>query len=168
MACTYRMKDAAGAWQTITGKPAMMAALADGRLDHLFPGGMMAAPAASQANPKGDDYGANNTLVTKERAAELAKLDAATADNPTPTGGSSSAPLFENYGDTLAWMEERAKALGISKRAFSATDEYKAIYPQIKALYDADKADSNQRRMQQLQEAGVQIGDRVHTFVGGI
>ena len=38
MACTYRMKDAAGAWQTITGKPAMMAALADGRLDHLLPG----------------------------------------------------------------------------------------------------------------------------------
>ncbi len=43
MACTYRMKDAAGAWQTISGKPAMMAALAEGRLDHLLPEGTVAA-----------------------------------------------------------------------------------------------------------------------------
>lgn len=43
MACTYRMKDAAGAWQTISGKPAMMAALAEGRLDHLLPAGTVAA-----------------------------------------------------------------------------------------------------------------------------
>ncbi len=39
--CNYRFQDTAGAWQTITGKPAMMAALADGRLEHLMPGGLM-------------------------------------------------------------------------------------------------------------------------------
>ena len=49
MACKYRMKDAEGAWQTITSKPAMMAALADGRLDHLMPGGLMDGEQASPA-----------------------------------------------------------------------------------------------------------------------
>ena len=49
MACSYKMKDAAGAWQTITGKPAMMAALADGRLDHLLPAEVVRAMTATAA-----------------------------------------------------------------------------------------------------------------------
>src|SRR5690606_14193320 len=43
-------------------------------------------------------------------------------------------PHFETYDDANDWIERRAKELGISRRAFGSTDEYKAIYPQIEAL----------------------------------
>lgn len=41
--CNYRFRDTAGAWQTITGKPAMMAALVSGRMDHLLSAGVVGA-----------------------------------------------------------------------------------------------------------------------------
>ena len=44
--CNYRFRDTAGAWQTITGKPAMMAALVSGRMDHLLSADAVAAMAA--------------------------------------------------------------------------------------------------------------------------
>ena len=80
MACSYKMKDTAGAWQTITGKPAMMAALADGRLDHLLPAGVlkaMATPAAAPkpaAAPRPAPAPAPNTIFTEDAAAKAREL----------------------------------------------------------------------------------------------
>lgn len=53
MACTYRFKDATGQDVTITGKAAMKAALVEGRLDHLLPGGVL-IPEKATAEPKAE------------------------------------------------------------------------------------------------------------------
>ena len=59
MSCTYRFKAASGEDITITGKAAMMAALADGQLDHLLPAGtlpaMQTAPVETQAQTETND-----------------------------------------------------------------------------------------------------------------
>lgn len=53
MACTYRFKGADGQDVTITGKAAMKAALVEGRLDHLLPGGVL-IPEKAPAEPKAE------------------------------------------------------------------------------------------------------------------
>ena len=59
MNCTYRFKGAGGEDITITGKAAMMAALADGRLDRLLPAGtlpaMQAAPVEIETETETND-----------------------------------------------------------------------------------------------------------------
>src|SRR5690606_32904553 len=77
-------------------------------------------------------------------------------------------PHFETYDDANDWIERRAKELGISRRAFGSTDEYKAIYPQIEALYQAQKAKTAEQRMAALRDAGLAVGDRVKTTVMGM
>lgn len=77
-------------------------------------------------------------------------------------------PHFETYDDANDWIERRAKDLGMSRRAFSSTDEYKAIYPQIEALYQDQKAKTAEQRMAALRDAGLAVGDRVQTTVPGM
>ena len=79
MTCSYKMKDAAGAWQTITGKPAMMAALADGRLDHLLSAEVVRAMTATAAPKEAPAQRpalapAPNTIFTEDAAAKAREL----------------------------------------------------------------------------------------------
>lgn len=50
---------------------------------------------------------------------------------------------FETYADALDWIRDRQAALG--KRAFTATEEYRAAFPQIAALYERDHPDGRKR-----------------------
>ena len=77
--CNYRFQDTAGAWQTITGKPAMMAALVDGRLEHLMQGGLMAgsqkeAAANSMKRREGDDSLKFSFAGQDAKSADLSSL----------------------------------------------------------------------------------------------
>lgn len=80
----------------------------------------------------------------------------------------AAVPHFETYDDANDWIERRAKDLGMSRLAFSSTDEYKAVYPQIVALYQDQKAKTAERRMASLRDAGLAAGDRVRTTVIGM
>ncbi len=82
-------------------------------------------------------------------------------------GEAPTAPVFATYADAQAWIEERSKAAG-GKKAFSTTAEYRAVYPQIKALYDVEQARSAAAAMKRLQDAGLKEGDRVRMHLPGM
>jgi hypothetical protein len=58
--------------------------------------------------------------------------------NTCAKGGAGSLP--QSAGEIDSWMEARAKELGISKKEFTTTDEYRQAYPHIKTLYTTAKA----------------------------
>lgn len=96
--------------------------------------------------------------------------DAETARNDEPEGTeveAGAAPAFETYADAQQWIDDRAQALGMSRKEFTATDEYKAAYPQIDALFQVEKAKNNKARWKQAEDAGIQDGNKVETFVNG-
>lgn len=76
-------------------------------------------------------------------------------------------PVFESYSDAHDWVGQRAKKLGVSVTAFAATDEYKSVYPHIKALYESEKAVSSAAKMKLLGEKGLSIGDSVSFSMSG-
>lgn len=145
MACSYKMKDAAGAWQTITGKPAMMAALADGRLDHLLPAGTVAemtAPAAAEQNaapaPRPAPAAAPNTIFTEDAAAkarELLRLKLGQLN-------SGLDPEMLQAGITLAGyhIEKGARSFSAYAKAMLA-DLGDAVRPYLKSWYMGVKYD---------------------------
>ena len=54
------------------------------------------------------------------------------------------APTFTNYAEAQAWIAEGQAKHG--KRAFSATDEYKAAYSQIADLYAKENGVKRRRK----------------------
>ena len=76
-----------------------------------------------------------------------------------------SVPAFADYASAQDWMDRKAKEYG-TKRAFMASPEYREAYPQVRALYDAEKAGGDAKRMQDMTDAGLKVGDTVTTFVG--
>ncbi len=140
MACKYRMKDAEGAWQTITSKPAMMAALADGRLDHLMPGGLMdgeqpsPAPAAKPSKPAP----APNTVFTEDAAAKAREL----LRRKLAQLNSGIDPEMLQAGITLAGyhIEKGARTFSAYAQAMIA-DLGDTVRPYLKSWYMGVKYD---------------------------
>ena len=144
MACSYKMKDAAGAWQTITGKPAMMAALADGRLDHLLPAGALEAmttpPAAPKSAPAPRPAPAPtpNTIFTEDAAAKAREL----LRRKLGQLNSGLDPEMLQAGITLAGyhIEKGARSFSAYAQAMLA-DLGDAVRPYLKSWYMGVKYD---------------------------
>lgn len=144
MACTYRMKDAAGAWQTITGKPAMMAALADGRLDHLLPAGVLKAMTTPTAAPKPTaaprpaPAPTPNTIFTEDAAAKAREL----LRRKLAQMNSGLDPEMLQAGITLAGyhIEKGARSFAAYAEAMLA-DLGDAVRPYLKSWYMGVKYD---------------------------
>lgn len=76
------------------------------------------------------------------------------------------SPIFETYQDALDWVSEQSKKYS-SKKAFTATDLYKSVYEQINVLYEQEKAKTSADKIKLMRDSGVEIGDKVKTFVMG-
>lgn len=76
------------------------------------------------------------------------------------------SPIFETYQDALDWVSEQSKKYS-SKKAFTATDLYKSVYEQINVLYEQEQAKTSADKIKLMRDSGVEIGDKVKTFVRG-
>jgi hypothetical protein len=72
-----------------------------------------------------------------------------------------AAPSFAGYDDARKWIDAKAKEYG-GKRAFYASEEYKAALPEIQKLYELEIKDYQDKAAKALKEAGVAPGDRVY------
>lgn len=145
MACSYKMKDAAGAWQTITGKPAMMAALADGRLDHLLPAGVVRAMTATAAAAPKETPAQRpapaptpNTIFTEDAATKAREL----LRRKLGQLNSGLDPEMLQAGITLAGyhIEKGARSFSAYAQAMLA-DLGDAVRPYLKSWYMGVKYD---------------------------
>jgi len=78
-------------------------------------------------------------------------------------------PTFLDYDQARAWMEQKAKEHG-GLKAFSATSEYKQVYPEIEAIYKKETLAASTKA---LQKAGLEYGEEVtysqlNLLLGGV
>lgn len=112
-------------------------------------------------------FAAADTAAAGQPAAEPADATAEVGSEAASAGGAGDAlsiPVFADYASARAWVDNKAKKYG-TKQAFTASEEYRKAYPQISALYNAEKTASNAKRVQAMTDAGVKVGDTVSTFV---
>lgn len=135
--------------------------------------GVSAAPPPAPAAP----------TTAKEPTREGQGQEAAEAEVLTPSGGAErprmkappkkgeapavDVPLFDTYADARTWIEEQSRLAG-GKTKFRATDAYKAAFPQLQVLYQAERESGDAKRWERLRQSGAAVGDRVQVFVGGI
>lgn len=69
--------------------------------------------------------------------------------------------VFDSYKEAMEWIDKKSKDY-TSKRAFQSTDIYKKIYPEIKRLYDIEKANSVKKVKKMMDDAEISFGDKVY------
>lgn len=143
--CNYRFRDTAGARQTITGKPAMMAALVSGRMDHLLSADAVAAMAAPSAaapksaqTPRTPPAPAPNTIFTEDAATKAREL----LRRKLGQLNSGLDPEMLQAGITLAGyhIEKGARSFSAYAQAMLA-DLGDAVRPYLKSWYMGVKYD---------------------------
>ncbi len=115
--------------------------------------------------PDGEDGVFESVADYREKvmkAETLAELASAIKEWTAVVG----VPHFENYSDVIDWIDERSKKHG-GKKAFTSTEEYKKVFPEIQKLYEIE---NNLRKVSiddRLKKAGLTYGDTVeHTNLG--
>lgn len=73
----------------------------------------------------------------------------------------TAAPSFVDYEEAQAWLQQKTKEHGNLKR-FTSTQEYRDVHPEIDRLYKEMKQTSSEKRIKQMNEYGIQFGDRVN------
>ena len=72
----------------------------------------------------------------------------------------STTPEFDNYQDAWAFVEKQAKKYS-SKGAYYASEEYKKLFPTLKALAGTHNVDLAAKAKISMKEAGVKNGSCV-------
>ena len=67
---------------------------------------------------------------------------------------------FSDYSEALQWIKLKAKGFKSAKE-FYASEEYKSAYPLIRKMYEVEQAAFAKKGMEELQKAGLKIGDKV-------
>lgn len=71
---------------------------------------------------------------------------------------------LETIEDIKSLILAKTKEYG-SKNEYLSSEEYKAIYPQIEAIYNKQKSNTNEAKMKDLEKAGLKVGDKVKTVI---
>lgn len=120
-------------------------------------------------------------LTWKRLKDYIAKVKAIPPSTPKPSkkkelllpsqAEKESKQPFKSYAEALKWIENKTKEFyrfdrtkREAKDLFVASDEYKQMYPFIKALEKAEQEKHNIEREKAMREAGLNYGDKVETF----
>lgn len=69
-------------------------------------------------------------------------------------------PPFQTYEEAREWLNTRSKAYGGNMR-FRSTPEYHAVAAHMQALYNERNKSDQSKKQDQLEKAGLKVGDRV-------
>ena len=101
-----------------------------------------------------------------EKAGKVIGIDSETKlpiiDTKQPT-----ATSLKTVSDVESFIAEGAKRLG-GRNKFLASDEYKAVFPQVEKIYQAAKTEHAAAGQKAMTEAGIAEGDRVSTPMQGL
>lgn len=84
-----------------------------------------------------------------------------------PAPSALNIPTFKTYAQAQEWVERKSRQAG-GKLKFAGTEEYKAAYPQISALFKAESESDAADALALLGEAGLAVGDRVYSYTVGM